>query len=120
MSFSPEYDIINATTENQHNENISLDFVLQRLLNAKALKGVKIIENLHTPVLSDNAAFNANKKIGLFKSKQKGHVAKKCKTRINCYNCGRADYVKRDCRMKIKPNSKNESAAVTFMTCEAD
>lgn len=40
MSFSPEYDIINATTENQHNENISLDVVLQRLLNAKALKGV--------------------------------------------------------------------------------
>ena len=49
MSLPPEYDVIKTAIENQPNENLSLDFVVQRLLNAESLKADKNSGNARTP-----------------------------------------------------------------------
>ncbi|GBO02298.1 hypothetical protein AVEN_21645-1 [Araneus ventricosus] len=41
MSLPADYDVIKSTIENQPNETLTLDFVMQRLLNAEELKGEK-------------------------------------------------------------------------------
>ncbi|GBO26400.1 hypothetical protein AVEN_6625-1 [Araneus ventricosus] len=39
MSLPADYDVIKSTIENQPNETLTLDFIMQRLLNADELKG---------------------------------------------------------------------------------
>ncbi|GBO38321.1 hypothetical protein AVEN_135983-1 [Araneus ventricosus] len=112
MSLPADYDVIKSTIENQPNETLTLDFVMQRLLNAEELKGEKNPANIRASVSSDNVAFSADKRdIICHKCKNKGHVAKFCKIK---FGCGCPGHCKKDCRFKPKSDFK-ESAAVTFM-----
>ncbi|GBM52470.1 hypothetical protein AVEN_36321-1 [Araneus ventricosus] len=115
MSLPADYDVIKSTIENQPNETLTLDFVMQRLLNAEELKGEKNPDNILASVSNDNVAFSADKRdIICHKCKNKGHVAKFCKRK---FGCGRPGHYKKDCRFKPKSDFK-ESAAVTFMVGE--
>ncbi len=117
MSLPADYDVIKSTIENQPNENLTLDFVMQRLLNAEELKCERKPDNVRA-ASNDNIAFSANKRdIICHKCKLKGHYAKFCKRKTVCFGCGRPGHYKKDCRF-IKKSDSNESAAVTFVVGE--
>ncbi|GBM89138.1 hypothetical protein AVEN_140461-1 [Araneus ventricosus] len=90
MPLLADYDVIKSTIENQPNETLTLDFVMQRLLNAEEMKGEKNPNNIRASVSSDNVAFSADERdIICHKCKNKGHVAKFCKRKCVWFGCER-------------------------------
>lgn len=120
MSLPAEYDVVKATVENQLSENLTLDFVTQRL-SAEALKSDKNSEPSHIPGSSENVAVRANKfNVPCYRCKQRGHIAKNCRSKITCYNCGKAGHYKNDCSVKVKTDYRETATAVTFIVGESD
>lgn len=117
MSLPQEYESVKTALENQPNENLTLDFVSQRLLDAEALLNESRKEKVPFKPAHDNTAFMSIRKEFFCKNcKQKGHTAKYCRKKIICYSCGKLGHFKRDCKsVKLSNEEKCASSAVSFV-----
>ncbi|GBL83156.1 Retrovirus-related Pol polyprotein from transposon TNT 1-94 [Araneus ventricosus] len=123
MSLPPEYDSTKSAIENQPSEYVSLQFVVRRLLDAKALlKDRRVSETKAArSEWSNDVAFPTNQRtVVCFKCNEKGHIARFCdKTVI----CGKLSHKQRNCRnltRKKPPFKEEEAAAVSFVVGEGE
>lgn len=123
MSLPAEYDSSKSAIENQPSENLTLEFVYGRLLDAEALmKDRRTSESKVTrSESSTDAAFSTRINKTCYKCHKKGHISKFCKTSVTCHRCGKSGHLKRNCWLSCKTNqSREETAAITFVVGEPE
>ncbi|GBL95410.1 Retrovirus-related Pol polyprotein from transposon TNT 1-94 [Araneus ventricosus] len=126
MSLPPEYDSTKSPIENQPSEQVSLQFVVSRLLDAEALLKDRRVSETKAPrsESSNDIVFPTNQRtVVCFKCNKKGHIARFCDKTVVCHHCGKLGHKKRNCRYltrKKTPFKEEEAAAVSFVVGEGD
>ncbi|GBM21244.1 Copia protein, partial [Araneus ventricosus] len=126
MSLPPEYDSTKSAVENQPSEQVSLQFLVFRLLDAEALLKDRRVSETKAPrsKSSNDIAFPTNQRIVVcFRCNKKGHIARFCDKTVVCHHCGKLGHKKRNCRLltrKKPPFKEEEAAAVSFVVGEGE
>lgn len=117
MSLPAEYEGIKSAIENQPSENLTVEFVSGRLLDAEAMMTDRRGGGGSSERRSESdVAFAANPGMVCFLCKRRGHIAKNCDKGVVCFQCGRRGHVKRKCRFPPRKSPfSSETRAVSFM-----
>ncbi|GBN02390.1 hypothetical protein AVEN_19007-1 [Araneus ventricosus] len=120
MSLLPEYDSTKSAIQNQPSEQVSLQFVVSRLLDTEELLKDRQVSETKAPrsESSNDVAFPTNQlTVACFKCNKKGHTARFCDKTVVCHHIGKLGHKKRNFRNLThkKPPFKEEAAAVSFV-----
>ncbi|GBN33457.1 hypothetical protein AVEN_150741-1 [Araneus ventricosus] len=125
-SLPSAYDSTKSAIENQPSEQVSLEFVVRRLLDAEALlkdRWVSETKALRSELSNEIAFLKNQRTVASFKCNKKGHTARFCDKTVVCHHCGKLGHKKQNCRnltRKKTPFKEEEAETVSFVVGEGE